>query len=225
MRTDLTAVIPALDCVDTIGPVVAATLAHVGHVIVVDDGSTDGTGDAARAAGATVVSLPANRGKGFALRRGLELALEGQPAAIVLLDGDGQHDPAEIPALVRAWERSGSHLVVGTRWANPRAIPWSRYWTNYVGSRVLSWMAGTELLDSQSGFRLLDATVVRRLGLVAHGFAIESEMLLKAARRGICISHVPVRAIYSGSRSHFRPVLDTVRISCAAVYFKVFDDA
>lgn len=225
MRADLVAVIPALDCACTIARVVEGTLAQVAKVVVVDDGSGDATAEIARAAGAQVETLPANRGKGFALRRGLELALREGPAAIVLLDGDGQHDPSEIPALIAAWRAGAGDLIIGTRWGNANVIPRERYWTNYVGSRVLSWMSGVELLDSQSGFRLLAAPLAARLSLVADGFAIESEMLIKAARLGARIGHAPVRAIYEGSASHFRPVLDTVRISCSVIYFKVFDDA
>lgn len=225
MRADLVAVIPALDCVGTIARVVEGALAHVAKVVVVDDGSGDGTAEAARQAGAQVETLPSNRGKGFALRRGLELALRERPTAIVLLDGDGQHDPSEIPNLIAAWCAGGGDLIIGSRWGNRSVIPPERYWTNYVGSRMLSWMSGVELLDSQSGFRLLAAPLAARLGLAANGFAIESEMLIKAARLGAGIGHAPVRAIYEGSSSHFRPVIDTVRISCSAIYFKVFDDA
>jgi hypothetical protein len=104
-------------------------------------------------------------------------------------------------------------------------IPAARFWTNYIGSRVLSWMTGLELDDSQSGLRLLAADLARRLRLEADGYAIESEMLLKAARLGARVAQVPVRAIYDGVPSHFRPLRDTVRISCAAIYYKVFDDA
>jgi glycosyltransferase involved in cell wall biosynthesis len=224
MRFDAAAVIPAYNCDRTIGPVVEAARRHVGAVVVIDDGSADGTAAAARQAGARVESLHANRGKGFALRRGIEAALALAPRAIVLLDGDGQHDAAEIPTLLAAWEGGAGDLVIGTRWSDPAAIPAARYWTNYVGSRILSWMTGTELLDSQSGFRLLAGDLARRLSLRSDGYAIESEMLIKAARLGARIGHVPVRAIYDGCPSHFRPVTDTFLISCEAIYFKVFDD-
>jgi glycosyltransferase involved in cell wall biosynthesis len=225
MRSDAAAVIPAYNCDRTIGPVVEAARRHVGAVVVIDDGSVDGTAAAARQAGARVESLLANRGKGFALRRGIEAALALAPRAIVLLDGDGQHDAAEIPTLLAAWEGGAGELVIGTRWSDPAAIPPARYWTNYVGSRILSWMTGTELLDSQSGFRVMTGELARRLPLRSDGYAIESEMLIKAARLGARIGHVPVRAIYDGCPSHFRPVTDTFRISCEAIYFKVFDDA
>jgi len=221
--SQVVAVLPALDCERTVGAVVRPLCALVGRVIVVSDGSRDATAEVAQAAGAEVERLPENRGKGFALRRGLELALAGGPEAVALLDADGQHDPDDLPALVRARREEGLDLVIGTRLQDRETIPPARFWTNYIGSRVLSWMTGRELLDSQSGYRLLSASLAAQLPLRADGYAIESEMLIKAAARGARIGHVPIRTIYNDGGSHFQPLLDTFRISCASVYFKVFD--
>lgn len=223
--SQVVAVLPAFDCERTVGAVVRPLCALVGRVIVVSDGSRDATAEVARAAGAEVERLLENRGKGFALRRGLELALAGGPAAVALLDADGQHDPADLPGLIRAWRDERFDLVIGTRLQDRETIPPARFWTNYIGSRVLSWMTGRELLDSQSGYRLLSAPLAARLPLRADGYAIESEMLIKAAARGARIGHVPIRTIYNDGGSHFQPLLDTFRISCASVYFKVFDEA
>ncbi|MCL4838736.1 MAG: glycosyltransferase family 2 protein [Thermoanaerobaculia bacterium] len=223
--SQVVAVLPAFDCERTVGAVVRPLCALVGRVIVVSDGSRDATAEVARAAGAEVERLPENRGKGFALRRGLELALAGGPAAVALLDADGQHDPADLPGLIRAWRDERFDLVIGTRLQDRETSPPARFWTNYIGSRVLSWMTGRELLDSQSGYRLLSAPLAARLPLRADGYAIESEMLIKAAARGARIGHVPIRTIYNDGGSHFQPLLDTFRISCASVYFKVFDEA
>ncbi len=224
-RSDIVAVIPAYDAAATVGDVVAGALRYLSRVVVVSDGSRDDTVQVARAAGADVEALSPNRGKGFALRRGIELALGGEPAALVLLDADAQHDPDDLPSLIAAWDRVRSGMVIGSRLSDPTRIPGARFWTNYIGSRILSWMTGRELLDSQSGYRLLDARLAARLGLSADGYAIESEMLIKAARLGAPVEHVRVRTIYNDHGSHFRPVLDTVRISCASIYYKVFDDA
>lgn len=231
MRRDLVATIPAFNCAPTIGRVVAGCLEHVGAVIVVDDGSSDGTAEAAQAAGARLERLATNQGKGAALRRGLELALAGSPAApsapeaIVLLDGDGQHAPADLPGLIGAWEAGKGELIIGSRLRDSECIPRARYFTNYIGSRILTWMSGVELEDSQSGYRLLSARLARRLRLSSCGYAIESEMLLKAAALGARIGHVPIATIYDGAPSHFQPIRDTLRICWAAVYFKVFDEA
>ncbi|HVS04432.1 MAG TPA: glycosyltransferase family 2 protein [Thermoanaerobaculia bacterium] len=225
MPETLVAVIPAFNCVATIGRVVAGTLRHVAAVVVVDDGSTDGTGEAAAAAGAAVARLNENQGKGVALVHGIEQALLRDPAAVVLLDGDGQHDPADVPRLVQAWRDSGADLVVGSRMAEPESIPRARYWTNRIGSRILSWMTGYDLEDSQSGFRLLTAELLRRMPLRAPGYAIESEMLIKAAHRRARLEQAPIRTIYEGGRSHYRPLTDTVGIVLWAIYFQVWDEA
>jgi glycosyltransferase involved in cell wall biosynthesis len=223
-RADVFAVIPAFQAEATIGAVVAGVRQRLDRVVVVDDGSSDGTGDAARVAGATVERLEANRGKGTALRRGIELALALEPRALLLLDADGQHDPGDIEAFLAAWDARHADLIIGARLADPGSIPPARYWTNYIGSRILSWMCGLELEDSQSGYRLLAAPLARTLGLESEGYAVESEMLIKAARSGATIEHVRVRTIYNDAGSHFRPLRDTFRISCASIYFKVFDD-
>ena len=229
MIEDAYAVIPAYNCAPTIGDVVAGCLDQVRGVWVVDDGSHDDTAEAARAAGATVEQLPTNCGKGAALSRGLELALDEGIEAVVTLDGDGQHDTNDIPGLVAHWQ-AGADLVVGSRLEcpagePPSAMPKCRYWTNYLGTRVLSWMTGWDLHDSQSGFRVLSASLARRLDLTARGYAVESEMLLKAAKLGASFAHAPIRTIYASEvSSHYQPVRDTARICIAAVYFQVFDD-
>lgn len=224
LRRDLVAVIPAYDAAATVGEVVTGVLGQLERVVVVSDGSRDATADVARRAGAIVEELPENRGKGAALRRGMEIALALAPDALVLLDADAQHDPADLPAFIARWDREHPDLIIGSRLEDASAIPSARYWTNYIGSRILSWMTGRELLDSQSGYRLISADLAHRLGLRADGYAVESEMLIKSARLGARIDHVRIRTIYNEAGSHFQPVLDTFRISCAAIYFKVFDD-
>ncbi len=224
IRDDLAAVIPAYNCGSTIGAVVAGTREVLATVVVVSDGSSDDTAERALAAGARLEVLPGNRGKGFALRRGIELALEGGPAALILLDGDAQHDPADLPALIAAWDTGEVDLVVGARLQDSRRIPKVRFWTNYIGTRILSWMSELELEDSQSGYRLLSSRLARRMRLSSEGYAIESEMLIKAGKLGARLGHVPVRTIYNDEESHFRPLIDTLRIALASIQAKVADD-
>ncbi len=220
---EIVAVIPAFNCETTIKPVVERLRLRVREVVVVDDGSTDQTARVAAASGATVVCLSRNMGKGAALRRGLEVALRTGPRLIALLDADGQHDPEDLPALLEVYEREGSPLVVGCRLGNRAAIPAVRFWTNYIGTRILSWMTGQELLDSQSGYRLLEAKLAEVLSLEASGYAIETEMLIRAAALGVQIGHAPIRTIYPvAGTSHFRPLEDTVRIAWEAIVCKVF---
>jgi glycosyltransferase involved in cell wall biosynthesis len=218
-------VIPAYDCAETVGEIVRGARAVAADVVVIDDGSRDGTADVAREAGGRVESLARNSGKGVALRRGIELALERNPGLLVLMDADGQHAPEDLPALVAAGESGEFDLVVGTRLQDPARIPPARYWTNYIGTRVLTWMTGFELLDSQSGFRLLTAGLARRMALRSPGYAVETEMLIKAAKLGARLGHVPVRTIYNREVSHFRPLTDTLRIVLAAIQFQIEDVA
>jgi glycosyltransferase involved in cell wall biosynthesis len=189
--------------------------------VVVDDGSTDATADRAARAGAEVVRLSENSGKGSAIRAGLERVLASDATHVAFLDADGQHDPADLPALFAA-ARAGDDFVIGSRMANPEATPAVRYRTNEIGSRILTRMTGHEVEDGQSGYRVLSADLLRRLKLKSKGYLIETEMLLKAAPFVRRFRHVPIRAIYGGP-SHYRPFRDTWLISWGAVYFKVFE--
>ena len=229
MRADIVAVIPAYECAATIGDVVRGVRRYLGRVVVVDDGSADATAAEADAAGAQVVRFAGNRGKGAALQHGIELALDLAPPApaILLMDGDGQHDPHDVPSFLAAWDAGAGDLLIGSRLCGESAatIPRDRYWTNRIGSRILSWMTGWEIEDSQSGYRLAAADLLRRLPMVSRGYAVESEMLIKAANRKARLAHVPIRVIYEGNPSHYRPVLDTLRIAFWSIYWKSFDEA
>lgn len=221
--------IPGYQCAVTIGEVVEGVLRHLARVVVVDDGSTDETGEVAAAAGAEVLRNPRNRGKGHALRRGFEAVLDRRAAgegaaveAVAMLDGDGQHDPDDLPALLAAWDGGTCDLVVGGRLKDRELIPPHRYWTNRIGTSLLSFITGVALEDSQSGYRLVAADLLERLDLSSNGYAIESEMLIKAARRGARIGQVRVRTIYHDRvPSFYRPVRDTAAITLASIYHRL----
>ena len=216
------ALIPAYECAATIGAVVEGAKRHLENVVVVDDGSRDGTGSEAARAGARVVTRPGNGGKGAAIRTGLADLLENPRVShVVFLDGDGQHDPAEIPKFVEA-ARRGEAFVIGSRMAERDAIPGYRYETNRIGDMILSRMTGLRVEDGQSGFRALACGLLRRLRLRSDGYLVETEMLLKAAPFVSRFATVPIRAIYGGP-SHYRPFRDTWKISWGAVFIKVFE--
>jgi glycosyltransferase involved in cell wall biosynthesis len=218
---DPAALVPAYQAADTVGEVARGALRHVRRVLVVDDGSTDDTGARASCAGAEVLRLERNSGKGAALRAGLEKLLASGATHVAFLDADGQHDPQDLPRLLAA-AREGDDFVIGSRMANPEATPAVRYRTNEIGSRILTRMTGREVEDGQSGYRVIAADLLRRLKLKSRGYLIETEILLKAAPFVPRFRHVPIRAIYGGP-SHYRPFRDTWVISWGAVYFKVFE--
>ena len=186
-----------------------------------DDGSTDPTAERAAEAGGEVLRLPANRGKGSAIRAGLARLLSTPATHVAFVDSDGQHDPRDLPALLEA-AREGDDFVIGSRMAQPEETPAVRYRTNEIGSRILTRMTGHDVEDGQSGYRVVSADLLRRLDLNSRGYMIETEILLKAAPHVASFRHVPVRAIYGGP-SHYRPFVDTWIISWGAVYYKVFE--
>ncbi len=219
MASRVAALIPAFNCSATVGPVVTGVLHHLPLVLVVDDGSSDDTAQRARNAGAHVLRLEQNCGKGEAVRIGLPWLLAGPWTHILMLDADGQHDPNDIPAFLALADEYD--LIVGNRLHDPEAIPRKRFWTNYVGTRALSLMTGFPLEDSQCGFRLVRASVLRRMELMGRRYAVDTEILVRAGRMRVAFAHVPVRVIYNGQTSHFRPLLDTLHIVFSAVPFKV----
>lgn len=214
------AVIPAYNEAPFIAAVVRGAAAHVAGVVVVDDGSTDETAAVARDAGAHVLALPANLGKGSAVRAGLDYLATTDATHALLMDGDMQHRPEEIPRLVDAAQRSGAALVVGARVFRREAMPASRYWANVIGSWALSTLMGVRLADTQSGFRLLSLDAVRQLDLSGRGYEIETEMIVKLAKRGARVVGVPVSAVYNESRSKLRPVRDTTRTVLLAIFYR-----
>ena len=213
------ALVPAFRCETWVGGVVKGLLRHVPEVLVVDDGSEDRTAEVAAGAGARVHRRPANGGKGRALRDGLAILLAEGWTHVAFVDGDGQHDPDDLPALLDA-ARRGSDFVIGSRLANPEGMPAKNRRANETGDKVLSRMTGLPVEDGQSGYRVLSTELLRRLRLTANRYAIENEMLIKASRKLRRFEVVPVRTIYSTGHRHYRPFRDTWVTSWLSVHFK-----
>jgi glycosyltransferase involved in cell wall biosynthesis len=204
-------VIPAFEAEGTVGAVVAGVRAALGdiRVIVVDDGSTDGTRAAARMAADRVVGFDRNRGKGAALRAGFEAALADGATAVLTVDADGQHEPGCAAALIDAL--AGADVVVGVRRRVGTAMPWHRRVTNTLSSAAVSVCAGRPMADVQSGYRAVRAAVLRSIAPVGDRYEYETDFLIAAARAGFAIAWVPVPTVY-GAASHFRGVRDTARV-------------
>ena len=214
------ALIPAFNEGSTVGRVVTGAARHVAQVLVVDDGSTDGTAERAREAGAEVLRLERNEGKGTAIRAGLAGVLRSDVTHVLFMDGDLQHPPEEIPRLLAEAAATGAAMVVAERLFVRDRMPASRYWANVVGSWALATLMGVDLTDTQSGFRLVRADVLRTLPIEARGYEFETELVVKLARRGARIARVSIPAVYGNERSKLRPVRDTSRNVILAVIYR-----
>jgi len=203
-------VIPAHDEGTTVGDVVRRAGRHA-PVIVVDDGSTDGTAAAARAAGAEVLRHARRRGKAQALRTGVAAARARGATHVVTLDADGQHHPDDVPALLSA--AGPRTLVMGTRPLGSDELPAGRAEAIVVAGFFVNWASGLRLADTQSGFRVYPMTLLDEVPAYRDGFVFETEVLLAAVARGWLVREVPVRALRrAGSRSRFRPIVDGAAI-------------
>lgn len=186
-------------------------------ILVVDDGSEDRTSEVARSEGVGVLRHEINLGKGAAHRSGFTYFLDRGYDAVITLDGDGQHDPDEIPRLLEKALLGEASIVVGTRKMSLSQMPLARYLTNKTTSLVVSLLAHTRIWDSQSGFRLIRAEVLRQVSLTTTKYDTESEILIKAGRRGYGIDAVAAKTIYRKETSYINPVIDTVRFIRLAV--------
>jgi glycosyltransferase involved in cell wall biosynthesis len=209
MRTCV--IIPAYNIEKTLSRVIKGAQKYVEKVIVVDDGSTDATFIRAREAGVTVLKHEKNLGKGNALRTGLEHVLKGGFDQIILMDGDGQHDPNEIPRFLKAAQDSQADIIVGSRMESVKDMPRDRLAVNRIGSFLTSLLARQRIPDSQSGYRLVKSGVLKKITLTSRRYDVESEMLIKAGKRGFGIKSIPIKTIYRQEISHFRKFWDTLR--------------
>jgi glycosyltransferase involved in cell wall biosynthesis len=212
-RSDLIIAIPCFQGERTIGQVVRGALGAGLPVVVVDDGSTDGSGEAAEAAGATLLRHPRNRGKGAALQTAFAWAERAGARAVLTMDADGQHDPAEIPRLVEAHRDHPRAVVVGVRSFAPEDMPRR----SRIGNRISTWwiskFAGRPHADTQSGFRVYPRALYAAAPLASTRFETETELLLWAAKMELPLVEVPIATIYGPDRvTHFHGFRDTLRV-------------
>ena len=200
----LLALIPAYNEAAAIQRVVTESLRHL-PALVVDDGSRDDTASLAEAAGATVLVQNPNAGKGAALRRGFAYALENDYDGVIALDGDGQHDPAEIPAFAKLFEMEQPDLIIGYRSFDE--MPFWRWLGNNLGFAIFSWAMGTRILDNQSGYRLTSRRLMERLlAGKESGYEFEMEEIVSCVEAGYRLAWTPIRTIYAVEASHIRPI-------------------
>jgi glycosyltransferase involved in cell wall biosynthesis len=208
---NLALLLPARNEQEGLSRVLPECLRHVGAeaILVVDDGSTDGTAEVAAAHGARVHSNRPGRGKGAALRVGFEQLLAEGRDAIITLDADGQHDPAAIPRFVAAAQETGADLVVGAR---ATSVSKARRLANWASAGLLSLASGQRVLDAQSGYRLYTARLLREAPSEGDGFEFETEILALALGGGRRVAFIPIPAIVARRPSHIHPIRDVVPI-------------
>jgi len=202
------AVIPCLNEERFIAAIVSGALPHVDRVLVVDDGSTDATSSVAREAGAEVISHAIRMGAGAATRSGFEAALQRGADIVVTLDGDGQHNPAEIPLLLQPLLQDNADFVIGSRFINHETnIPAYRK----LGVDFITWMynlgSKVTVTDAQSGFRAHSRKLLKSIAITHDDFSFSVEVLVKARKKGFRISEVPVTCVYHDRGSTSNPVL------------------
>lgn len=198
-------VIPAFNAAQTLGTLLeqVSRVIDGASIIVVDDGSTDDTSAIASEAGARVIRHRQNRGKGAALRSGFEAVLASKEyAAVITMDADLQHDPMEVPKFISRSESGKADIVVGFRKRIGSGMPLHRVLSNRITSSLVSARTGVMIKDSQSGFRWVSREVLAAIAIESEGYEAETEMLIKAARKGFLIDFVPITTIYGNERSH-----------------------
>lgn len=211
IMTRICVLIPVLNEAQAIGAVVSSLRAQDLDVVVIDDGSTDDSGAIARQNGATVIRHDVKKGKGQSLRDGFRYALEHGYDGVITMDGDGQHDAADIKQFLRPAAKERPGMVVGNRMVNPRGMPCVRYLTNRFMSSLISRACGQRIPDTQCGYRYIDSSVLREVPLACDDFEIETELLMKSSKQGFRIESVPVMTIYRDEESKINPWKDTVR--------------
>ena len=191
------AVIPAYNEEKMIGEVVRETKKYVSEVIVVDDASEDSTAQIAKAEGAQVYQHIINRGVGGALGTGFKAALQKQADIIVMLDADGQHDPASIPALISPIQKNMADATLGSRFLKNQKIPYLRKIYNKLGNFATRLLFGVKTTDSQSGMRAFSRQALGLIDLKTNRMEVCSELIKEIGQKKIKMIEVPIKAIYT----------------------------
>jgi glycosyltransferase involved in cell wall biosynthesis len=194
-------IIPAYNEERFIGSVVLKAAKYADMVLVVDDGSSDGTAEVAEAAGAVVVRHALNQGKGVALNTGFRKAREFDPDVVITIDADGQHIPEEIALVTAPVLADQADIVVGSRYLQKKnSVPAHRVWGHVAFNLMTNWVSGVVITDSQSGFRAFSRRALAAISFNSDGFSVESEMQLLAHEHDLRVKEIPITIYY-----HDRP--------------------
>ena len=180
-------------------------------ILVIDDGSKDGTFNIAKDSQVKVMLNLNNQGKGACLVKGFKYALENNFDAVITMDGDGQHLAQDLPLFIKAAESPDAHIIIGNRMLNAAGMPFLRVITNKLMSWVISVISRQDIPDTQCGYRLIKSEVLKKIALRTSKFETESELLIKASRMGFKIKSVPIKSVYGREKSQINPFVDTFR--------------
>jgi len=210
MRTCV--LIPAYNEEKTIGAVVRELKSKGLDVVVIDDGSDDNTEKVASENGALIIRHIRNLGKGASLKEGFDFILRATNFdTIIIMDGDGQHGPDDVNKFIERAEQYEDDIIIGNRMFVTKNMPFVRLATNRFMSFLLSTMCKQRIPDTQCGFRLIRRRVLKKIKLESNKYDLESEILIKASRKQLKITSVPIETIYRDELSRINPVKDTLR--------------
>jgi len=203
--------IPAYNAQETLGFVLKKIEPFKIDTVVVDDGSSDETKRVALKNGAQLLEHPLNLGKGAALRTGFQYILQRDYQMVITLDADGQHDPSEIPSLLKIFQSVKPDILIASRAAEFGKMTFLRRFWNRLGVKAVARLCHSDITDSQSGFRLIRTEVLKGVDLFTSRFETELELLINACKRGFSVLSVPIKTqnVDGTGSSHFRPVVDT----------------
>jgi glycosyltransferase involved in cell wall biosynthesis len=179
------------------------------HLLIINDGSADGSAAILKEHNVNHISFKRNRGKGAALKAGFEYAIKHSYRSVLTIDADLQHRPEEIPRFFAL--DNGQRVIIGTRHIALKDMPFARWLTNNLTSLIISIFSTQRVRDSQSGFRLIPTSLLRNMQLKTVDYDFESEMLFKAGVVGCTIIEAPISTVYEGSHSYINPLVDTLR--------------
>jgi len=221
-RPTIIAVIPCSNEGQFISDVVTKTRQYVDKVIVIDDGSTDNTTEAAEAAGAEVVRHTKRQGAGAATRSGFEAAKANNADVLVTIDGDGQHNPDEVPVVLAPILTDNADLVIGSRFIEPKTN--IRAYRKF-GIDVITWLynfgSKVKVTDSQSCFRAHNRKVIDGVNITENGFGFSVQVLIQARRKGFVIKEAPISCIYHSQGSSLNPVVHGLSVALDVVKLRL----
>lgn len=210
-RQSIMAIIPAYNEEKNIGEVIRKCKKYIDQIIVVDDGSRDNTSQIAKEMDVITLVNEKNMGKTDTLRRGFNKGIEKGGKIFLLIDGDGQHNPDEIPLFLEKIQ-AGFDLVIGARKFDKKIMPIIRIFANTISSYLVSLVCGMRIEDSQSGYRAVRREILEKINLTSNRFQVDTEMIIKAAKYGFRICSVPIDTIYhSEAKSKINQIVDPIK--------------